>query len=173
MAYDIVTGGEAVGIRSDSACTLPGPELVVLLNNRLEVVGFSIGNDMSSSDLQADNPLYLSQAKVYTGACAIGPRIWLQPGRDTWPELRIQLAIKRGDDTIFSGETSTGRMYRSLPELVDYLGRCNQFPYGVYLLTGSGIPLPDGLSVVSGDEVRIQIEPIGKLVNTAQVVGNH
>jgi 2-dehydro-3-deoxy-D-arabinonate dehydratase len=82
------------------------------------------------------------------------------------------MVIKRGDDTIFGGETSTGRMYRSLPELVDYLGRCNRFPHGVYLLTGSGIPMPDGLSVVSGDEVRIQIDPIGKLVNTAQVVGN-
>jgi fumarylacetoacetate (FAA) hydrolase family protein len=72
MPYDIVTGGEAVGIRSDSQCTLPGPELVALLNNRLEVIGFSIGNDMSSSDLQADNPLYLSQAKVYTGARILG-----------------------------------------------------------------------------------------------------
>ena len=126
---------------------------------------------MSSSDLQADNPLYLSQAKIYTGACAIGPRIWLQPRRETWPELSIQLAIKRGDDTVFSGETSTGRMYRSLPELVDYLGCCNRFPYGVYLLTGSGIPMPDQLSVVPGDEITIVIKPIGNLVNTAQIVG--
>jgi 2-dehydro-3-deoxy-D-arabinonate dehydratase len=169
--YDAVGSGGQVGIRYDAVWSVPEPELVVVLNAHKEVVGFTIGNDMSSRDIEGENPLYLPQAKVYEGACAIGPRIWLQPGRTTWPDLTIELEIKRGDGVVFSGQTSTAAIHRPLAELIDYLGRCKNFPYGVLLFTGTGVVPPDSFTLAEGDVIYVRIDPIGELINTVKVVG--
>lgn len=171
MGYDAVGGGDTVGIRADAVWSVPEPELVVVLNARMEVVGFTIGNDMSSRDIEGENPLYLPQAKVYEAACAVGPRIWLQPGATAWPDLTIKIAIERDGSTVFSGETTTASLHRTLPQLVDYLGRCKRFPYGALLFTGTGVVPPDEFTLAAGDSVRIHIDPIGELVNTVRVVG--
>ncbi|MEP7290955.1 MAG: fumarylacetoacetate hydrolase family protein [Chloroflexota bacterium] len=168
---EVVGLGEAVGIRSDASWSVPEPELVVVLNAHLEVVGFTIGNDMSSRDIEGENPLYLPQAKNYERACALGPRIWLQPGATTWPDVAIDLKIERGGQVVFSGATSTTEIHRPLSELIDYLGRCKRFPRGVLLFTGTGIVPPDSFTLLEGDTVRIRIDPIGELVNTVRVVG--
>jgi 2-dehydro-3-deoxy-D-arabinonate dehydratase len=171
MGYDAVGSGHPVGIRYDATWSVPEPELVVVLNARMEVVGFTIGNDMSSRDIEGENPLYLPQAKVYDDACAIGPRIWLQPGATVWPDVKIEIKIERSGQIAFSGETSTASIHRPLTELVEYLGRCKRFLYGAMLFTGTGIVPPDSFSLAAGDIVRIHIDPIGELVNTVRVVG--
>jgi 2-dehydro-3-deoxy-D-arabinonate dehydratase len=170
MGYDVVDLGEPVGIRYDATWSVPEPELVVVLNSHLEVVGFTIGNDMSSRDIEGENPLYLPQAKVYDGACAIGPRIWLLPGATQWPDLNIELQIERSGESIFSDAVSTSSLHRSLGDLVDHLGRCKRFPKGVFLFTGTGIVPPDSFTLEAGDTVRIRIDPIGELINTVRVV---
>lgn len=169
--YDVVGVGESVGIRRDARWSVPEPELVVVLNAHLEVVGFTIGNDMSSRDIEGENPLYLPQAKVYEGACALGPRLWLQPGATQWPDVDIELTIERGGALVFSGQTSTAALHRSLSELVEYLGRAKRFPYGAFLFTGTGIVPPDTFTLAEGDVVRVRIEPIGELVNPVRLVG--
>src|SRR5512139_1943679 len=114
-----------------------------MLNPALEVVGMTIGNDMSSRDIEGANPLYLPQAKVYTASCALGPGIVLG-ARDAWPAAAIHLSIERADQVVFAGEVHTDLIRRSVAELRDYLGRCNTYPDGVVLLTGTGIvPPPD------------------------------
>lgn len=170
MGHEIVSAGEAVGIRYDATWSVPEPELVILFNSRLEVIGFSVGNDLSSRDIEGANPLYLPQAKVYESACALGPRIWLQPGTDAWPQTEIRIAIERGDSVAFSGQTSTANLNRTLPTLVDYLGRCQRFPFGVGLFTGTGVVPSDDFTLLAGDVVRITIPPIGELVNTVKVI---
>jgi 2-dehydro-3-deoxy-D-arabinonate dehydratase len=170
-AEDVVELNKPVGIRFDARWSVPEPELVVVVNARMEVVGFTIGNDMSSRDIEGENPLYLPQAKNYERACALGPRLWLQPGATAWPDVEIALNIERGGSSVFSGQTSTASLKRSLSELVDYLGRCKRFPRGAMLFTGTGIVPPDDFTLLEGDTVRIRIDPIGELVNTVCVVG--
>ena len=172
IGSDVVGSGETVGIRSDSNWTVPEPELVVVLNARMEVVGFTIGNDMSSRDIEGENPLYLPQAKTYSRSCAIGPRLWLQPGVTEWPDVTIHLNIHRAGQIAFKGETSTRAIHRPLPELIDYLGRAKEFRRGVFLFTGTGIVPPDEFKLQAGDEIHIAIDPIGELVNRAQIVGH-
>jgi 2-dehydro-3-deoxy-D-arabinonate dehydratase len=171
MGYDAVGERQPVGIRYDAVWSVPEPELVVVLNSYMEVIGFTIGNDMSSRDIEGENPLYLPQAKVYESACALGSRIWLQPGCKTWPDLKIEIKIERGGAVVFDGETTTESIHRPLSELVEYLGRCKRFKYGAMLFTGTGIVPPDNFTLVDGDTVRIRIDPIGELVNTVRVVG--
>jgi 2-dehydro-3-deoxy-D-arabinonate dehydratase len=171
MGYDAVGTNQPVGIRYDASWSVPEPELVVVLNADLEVIGFTIGNDMSSRDIEGTNPLYLPQAKVYEGSCALGPRLWLQPGRTTWPDVKIEMRIERGGQIVFDGATSTAAIHRPLSELIDYLGRCKRFPCGVMLFTGAGIVPSDTFALAEGDTVRIRIDPIGELVNTVRVVG--
>ncbi|MBX3081453.1 MAG: fumarylacetoacetate hydrolase family protein [Anaerolineae bacterium] len=171
MGYDALGMGQPVGIRFDARWSVPEPELVVVMNAHMEVVGFTIGNDMSSRDIEGENPLYLPQAKVYEASCALGPRIWLQPGRTTWPEAKIEMEIERAGKVVFGGETSTAAIHRPLAELIEYLGRCKRFPYGAMLFTGTGIVPPDDFGLAEGDQVRIRIDPIGELVNTVRVVG--
>jgi 2-dehydro-3-deoxy-D-arabinonate dehydratase len=171
LGQQVVGPGEAVGIRFDAKWSVPEPELVVVLNNLLEVVGFTAGNDMSSRDIEGENPLYLPQAKIYTHSCAIGPRIWLQPGAFQWPALAIQLKIQRDTSLVFEGTTSSEYMRRSLPELVDFLGRCKSFPDGAFLFSGTGIIPPADFSLRADDQVMIAIDQIGELGNTVQVVG--
>lgn len=171
VGYETISSGDAVGIRYDATWSVPEPELTVLFNAYHEVVGFTIGNDMSSRDIEGSNPLYLPQAKVYQDACALGPRIWLQPNAAAFPQQDIQIEIMRGGAAVFSGATNTERLHRTLPELSDYLGRCKQFAYGVLLMTGTGIVPPDDFTLNAGDVIRITIEPMGELVNTVHVVG--
>lgn len=172
IGYEAVASGESVGIRYDATWSVPEPELTVVFNARKEVIGFTIGNDMSSRDIEGANPLYLPQAKVYDNACAIGPRIWLQPDASSFPQQEIHIRIERNGQIGFSGNTNTGQLHRRLPELADYLGRCKAFPYGVLLMTGTGVVPPDEFTLQAGDVISIKIEPIGELVNTVQVVGH-
>jgi 2-dehydro-3-deoxy-D-arabinonate dehydratase len=171
LGQDVVGPGEPVGIRFDARWSVPEPELVVVLNNRLEVVGFTAGNDMSARDIEGENPLYLPQAKIYTRSCAIGPRIWLQPAASHWPPLAIQLKIQRNTSLVFEGATSTSYIRRALPELVDFLGRCKSFPDGAFLFTGTGIIPPSDFTLQADDQVMVVIDQIGELSNPVQVIG--
>jgi 2-dehydro-3-deoxy-D-arabinonate dehydratase len=156
--------GEAVNIRSDSAWDVPEPELAVVCNSRLEVVGYTIGNDVSSRSIEGENPLYLPQAKVFDGCCALGPAIAL--AWDYSPsDRKISLEIRRRDSVVFSGETSTSAMRRTIPELLAYLGRDQRFEAGCVLLTGTGVVPPPDLTLEDGDVVSIRIDGLGELVN--------
>jgi 2-dehydro-3-deoxy-D-arabinonate dehydratase len=157
--------GSPIRVRRDSKWTVPEPELALVLNPSLELVGFTIGNDVSARDVEGENPLYLPQAKVYDGCCALGPAITLVSGMPERAQIGITLEIERGGTVAFKGETSIARMARRFEELVDWLGRDNTFPRGVILLTGTGIVPPDDFSLKDGDIVRITIDGIGTLSN--------
>jgi 2-dehydro-3-deoxy-D-arabinonate dehydratase len=158
-----------VGIRADAQWSVPEPELAVVINPAMEVVGFTVGNDMSSRDIEGENPLYLPQAKVYRASCSLGPGIVLNP-TNQWPPATIQLSIERGGSLAFQGEVHTARIKRRIEELVSYLGRSAEFPDGVVLLTGTGVVPPADFTLQAGDLVTIQIEGIGRLQNTVKVV---
>jgi 2-dehydro-3-deoxy-D-arabinonate dehydratase len=162
--HRVVGPGTAVHIRSDSKWNVPEPELALVVTPGGRLIGYTIGNDMSSRDIEGENPLYLPQAKVYTRACALGPCI-LVTGDTLRPETLISLNILRGDEVVFSGETPLSQMKRSPFSLIEYLFLENSFPSGVVLLTGTGIVPPDSFTLAQGDEVRIAIEGIGTLVN--------
>ncbi len=156
--------GQAVRIRSDASWNVPEPELTLAVTSSGHIVGYTIGNDMSSRDIEGENPLYLPQAKVYDASCGLGPGILVTPeplGQDT----EIALRIVRAGATAFEGKTTLAAMKRAPEELVRYLYRDNRFPAGSLLLTGTGIVPPDDFTLASGDEVSITIEPIGTLVN--------
>jgi 2-dehydro-3-deoxy-D-arabinonate dehydratase len=129
-----------------------------------EVFGFTIGNDMSSRDIEGENPLYLPQAKVYDRSAALGPCLVIT---DTLPNAQtiIAIEIRRNREKVFSGETSVGQIKRPLRSLAEWLYRENAFPRGSYLMTGTGIVPPDSFTLQSGDEIRITIEPVGTLIN--------
>jgi len=156
--------GQAVYIRSDSSWDVPEPELAVICNSRVEVVGYTIGNDMSSRSIEGENPLYLPQAKVFDGCCALGPAVAL-----AWDfsssDRKIELDIRRNASIIYRSETSTSSMRRSILDLVDYLGRDQRFEAGCVLLTGTGIVPPSDFTLQDGDEVSIRIDGIGLLEN--------
>ena len=157
--------GETVCIRRDARWNVPEPELTLAVTSSGAIVGYTIGNDMSSRDIEGENPLYLPQAKVYDGSCGLGPAIYVTP--DPLPsDTEIRIAIRRAGVVMFSGATSLAAMKRTPRELVDYLFRDNSFPNGCLLLTGTGIVPPDDFTLAAGDEVTIVIEPIGTLVNT-------
>jgi 2-dehydro-3-deoxy-D-arabinonate dehydratase len=166
---DVVGHLGEVGIRHDASWSVPEPELGIVLNPALEVVGFTVGNDMSSRDIEGENPLYLPQAKVYTASCALGPGILLSSSR-TWLDTAIRMRIMRDRQIAFEGETHTNRIRRSVTELIDCLGACNTFPNGVVLLTGTGIIPPAEFTLQAGDIVHITIDGIGTLTNTVKVV---
>jgi len=156
--------GEAVFIRSDSTWDVPEPELAVICNSRMEVVGYTIGNDISSRSIEGENPLYLPQAKVFDGCCALGPAVAL--AWDFSPaDRKVELEIRRNGTVEFRSATSTSALRRSIPELVDYLGRDQRFEAGCILLTGTGIVPPADFSLRDGDEVAIRIDGIGLLEN--------
>lgn len=155
---------DSVGIRADSSWNVPEPELGLVLNPAMEMLGFTIGNDMSSRDIEGANPLYLPQAKVYTASCALGPGILLAPSTE-WPDTTIHLVISRDGAEVFSGSVSTDQIKRKIPELLDYLGRSNSFPSGVMLLTGAGIVPPADFTLQPEDIVSIRIDGIGTLSN--------
>jgi 2-dehydro-3-deoxy-D-arabinonate dehydratase len=156
--------GQAVRIRKDSAWNVPEPELTLAINARGAIVGYTIGNDMSSRDIEGENPLYLPQAKVYDGSCALGPGILVTD--DPLPTTtEIRLSITRGGASCFEGSTSLSELKRRPRELVDYLFRASSFPAGCFLMTGTGIVPPAPFSLEPGDEIAITIEPIGTLTN--------
>jgi 2-dehydro-3-deoxy-D-arabinonate dehydratase len=161
---------DQVGIRADAHWNVPEPELGLVLNPAMEMVGFTVGNDMSSRDIEGANPLYLPQAKVYTASCGLGgPGIALNPA-DEWPDTHLRITISRDNQEAFSGEIHTRQIKRDLLELVTYLGRSNTFPDGVILLTGTGIVPGGDFTLRAGDIVRITIDGIGMLQNTVRVV---
>ncbi len=162
--YRVRGSGDPVRIRADSAWNVPEPELTLVVNTRGAIVGYTIGNDMSSRDIEGENPLYLPQAKVYDGSCAIGPAMLLTKG-PLPSETEIRLVIRRDGVTVFEGATTLASMKRSPETLVEYLFRENSFPHGCLVLTGTGVVPPDAFTLASGDQIAITIEPIGTLVN--------
>jgi 2-dehydro-3-deoxy-D-arabinonate dehydratase len=159
--------GQKVTIRADSSWDVPEPELAVVCNSRGEVIGYTIGNDVSSRSIEGENPLYLPQAKVYDGSCSLGPAIALAWDFDP-ADKTIGLEIRRGGSLLFESETSTAALRRSIPELVEYLYRHQRFKSGCILLTGTGIVPPREFTLEPGDEVTIRIEGIGVLHNEVE-----
>ena len=170
LAEKVVGTGETVGIRRDAKWNVPEPELALVLNSHGKIVGHTIGNDMSSRDLEGENLLYLPQAKIYRHSCALGP--WLQLGATEAEarEWKIRMEIRREDKNVFAGETSVGQIKRRFEELAGYLFRSQVFPHGAVLLTGTGIVPPDTFTLREQDEIRIEITGIGALRNTVAVV---
>jgi 2-dehydro-3-deoxy-D-arabinonate dehydratase len=168
-AYRVVGHADAVHIRRDSKWNVPEPELALVISPQLKLVGFTIGNDMSSRDIEGENPLYLPQAKFYDRSCAVGPCITLvdqMPGAD---ETVIRLVIERAGKPVFDGSTKVSAMKRSFQELIDWLGRETSFPNGAILLTGTGVVPPDDFTLAEGDIVHIDIAGIGRLTNPVRM----
>ena len=157
--------GSAVAIRGDSTWDVPEPELVLAINRIGEIIGYSIGNDVSSRSIEGENPLYLPQAKVYSRCAGLGPSITLTWETGDIKHREIRLIIRRGGDVAFEGETSTDQIHRSFADLVDYLRRHQDFPEGVFLMTGTGIVPGSDFTLEEGDEVEIRIEGLGSLAN--------
>ena len=156
--------GAAVRIRDDARWSVPEPELTLVINPKGRIIGYSIGNDMSSRDIEGENPLYLPQAKVYDGSCAIGPCILLSP--DPLPlSTEIKLEITRGGELVFADSTTLAALKRDPQELVEYLYREITFPHGAFLMTGTGIVPADDFSLDHEDVIRISIDGIGTLEN--------
>ena len=156
--------GQRVHIRRDAKWSVPEPELTVLLDAHGRIVGYTVGNDMSSRDIEGENPLYLPQAKVYDRSCALGPCILVSPeALPTTTPIRIE--IVRAGASAFSAATTLAELKREPATLVEYLFRDNMFPFGTFLMTGTGIVPPDSFSLASGDRIRITIDPIGTLEN--------
>jgi 2-dehydro-3-deoxy-D-arabinonate dehydratase len=170
IAEKVVSTGAPVGIRKDATWSVPEPELALVMNSRGTVVGHTIGNDMSSRDIEGENLLYLPQAKVYKDSCALGPWIRLGTPEDSVREWVIRITIYRRSAPIFSGETSVGNIKRTFDELGDYLFRSQSFPHGAILLTGTGIVPPDSFTLQEHDVVEIEIPEIGVLRNSVIVV---
>jgi 2-dehydro-3-deoxy-D-arabinonate dehydratase len=156
--------GEPIGVRSDSAWNVPEPEIAIVLGERCEPAGLTIANDVSSRAIEGENPLYIPQAKIFAGACALGPAV-LVP--DDWEApLEIHLRISDADGkALFTGETSSARMRRTFPELVDWLLRANPVPPGSVMLTGTGLVPPDDFTLEPGHVVEIHVPGIGTLTN--------
>ncbi len=169
-AEKVVAPGEPVGIRSDGRWNVPEPELALVFNSRRDLVGFTVGNDMSSRDIEGENLLYLPQAKVYHRSCALGPWIRVGTTEEDARSWKIILVIQRRGQTIFQGETKVANIKRSFSELGEYLFRCQQFPNGAVLLTGTGIVPPDDFTLEANDSVSMEISGIGKLTNPVMVV---
>jgi 2-dehydro-3-deoxy-D-arabinonate dehydratase len=157
------TGG-MVRIRGDAHWSVPEPELTLVVSPAGRIVGYTIGNDMSSRDIEGENPLYLPQAKVYNGSCALGPGI-LVTASPLARSTEIELEILRNDRAEFAGSVELTELKRDPQSLVEYLMRDNSFPSGVFLMTGTGIVPPSTFTLASGDRIRITIEPIGTLEN--------
>jgi 2-dehydro-3-deoxy-D-arabinonate dehydratase len=162
--FRVVGSGQAVRIRRDARWSVPEPELALAVNAAGTIFGYTIGNDMSARDLEGENPLYLPQAKTYDGSCALGPGL-LMSSQPLDPQTAITLSISRAGKTAFAGETALAQLKRTPASLVAYLTRETTFPDGVFLMTGTGIIPPSDFTLQEGDEIRIEIAPIGCLTN--------
>jgi 2-dehydro-3-deoxy-D-arabinonate dehydratase len=159
-----VTGpGEEIAIRGDSTWDVPEPELALAINRDGEVIGYTIGNDMSSRSIEGENPLYLPQAKMYSKCAGLGPVITLTWEMGDIRDRAIRLVIRRGGEVLFDGNTSTSQIHRTFDDLVKYLRCHNEFPHGVFLMTGTGIIPPSEFTLEHGDDVEISIDNIGSL----------
>jgi 2-dehydro-3-deoxy-D-arabinonate dehydratase len=156
--------GQAVRIRKDSTWNVPEPELTLAITSSGKIIGYMIGNDMSSRSIEGENPLYLPQAKTYDGCASIGPCIYVTD-KHLEKDTRIQMTIYREHDKVFEGETTLAQMKRSPEELVSFLYRECSFPFGCYLMTGTGIVPSSDFTLAIRDEIKITINPIGILVN--------
>ncbi|HTS07321.1 MAG TPA: fumarylacetoacetate hydrolase family protein [Candidatus Eisenbacteria bacterium] len=163
-AHRVVGHGGKVAIRDDARWSVPEPELVLLISPGGRITGYAVGNDMSSRDIEGENPLYLPQAKVYDRSCALGPCI-LVADEPLPSSTEIKIEIRRDGTVAFSGATTLKEMKRKPEELVEYLYRANSFPRGCFLLTGTGIVPPDSFTLHNGDEISITIPPVGTLTN--------
>lgn len=166
----VVPPGEPVGIRRDAKWNVPEPELALVLNSRGEVVGCTIGNDMSSRDIEGENLLYLPQAKIYQRSCALGPWITFGVSEKEAREWRVRLQIFRQGQQAFAGETSVSQIKRSFAELAAFLFRSQVFAHGAVLLTGTGVVPPDTFTLEERDEIVIEISGVGTLRNPVVVV---
>lgn len=162
----VVAPGRPMRLRADSRWNVPEPELTLAINSRGEIFGYTIGNDLSSRDIEGENPLYLPQAKVWSHCCALGPGLVVRPALPA--ETAIRLVIRRAGLEVFSGETSLAQMKRTPEQLRDWLWRDNIFPNGAYLLTGTGTVPPDSFTLQSGDLVQIEVEGLGTLSNSIE-----
>lgn len=169
-SHRVAGSGQAVRIRRDARWNVPEPELAPAVNAAGQIIGYTIGNDMSARDIEGESPLYLPQAKVYDQCCGLGPALFVSP--EPLPvETTIHLAILRGGAVVFEDATTLQQLKRTPEEVVGYLFRDNSFPSGCYLLTGTGIVPPDAFTLQADDRIRITIEPIGTLEN--HVVQHH
>jgi 2-dehydro-3-deoxy-D-arabinonate dehydratase len=163
--WRVVGPGGKIRVRKDTRWSVPEPELVLVINDDQQIIGYTLGDDVSSRDIEGENPLYLPQAKVYDGSCALGPAIWInEQAIDLNAE--ISMVVERSGKPVYQGSVSLARIRRGFNELVDYLYREISFPVGAFLLTGTGIVPPNDFTLLSGDLVRIASAPIGELVNT-------
>ena len=159
-----------IGIRYDSDASVPEPEVAIYINKHREIIGYAICNDVTARSIEGENPLYLSQAKIYIGSTAIGPDItpaWLAPAAN---EMSIKAKILRGSALIWEAETSLGALNRTLEDLVNYVFRCQDFPHGLILSTGTGIVPPMDIALAAGDIVEINVAGVGTLSNTVEVI---
>jgi 2-dehydro-3-deoxy-D-arabinonate dehydratase len=170
LPHKVIAGGDAVGIRQDARWSVPEPELALVINSAGRIVGFTIGNDMSSRDIEGENLLYLPQAKIYSRSCAIGPWIVVGPSEQDTRQWTVGLQIRRAEQVVFDGQTNIGQLKRTFDELVEHLFRSQAFPTGAVLLTGAGIVPDDTFTLNAGDAVRITISGIGTLENPVVVV---
>jgi 2-dehydro-3-deoxy-D-arabinonate dehydratase len=162
--------GEPIGVRADSSWDVPEPELAVVADRRGRIVAYSIGNDMSSRSIEGENPLYLPQAKIYRGSCALGPCLVPVAEAPAPAAMEISLAIRRDGAELYRDACSVGDMKRTLPELIDWLWRGQELPLGAVLLSGTSIVPPPELTLRPGDEVAIAISGLGELRNPVELV---
>jgi 2-dehydro-3-deoxy-D-arabinonate dehydratase len=167
-AWRVVAPGGPVRIRRDARWSVPEPEVALMVSPKSEIVGYTIGNDMSSRDIEGENPLYLPQAKFYDGSCALGPAVTLAADLPPLDQVAIRLTITRAGALAFEGSTTLAAMKRTFADLVSWLGRETTFPDGVVLLTGAGVVPPDDFTLAVGDEIVIDVAGIGRLANVVQ-----
>jgi 2-dehydro-3-deoxy-D-arabinonate dehydratase len=165
MRFRVAGPGEEIAVRGDSTWDVPEPECALVINSAGEIVGYTVGNDVSSRSIEGENPLYLPQAKVYDKAAALGPVIALESEIDNPRDLSIELVIRRNGEIGFQGSTSTNQLHRTFEDLVEYLFRDNTHFHGAVLMTGTGIVPPSDFTLEAGDEVSITIDGIGTLTN--------
>lgn len=171
-AYRVSLPGDRVHIRRDARWSVPEPELALVVSPDSRLVGFTIGNDMSSRDIEGENPLYLPQAKMYDHACAVGPWVTLAGAMPDPDATTIRLTIDRDGKAVFEGTTKVSAMKRSFEELIDWLGKEMSFPHGAILLTGTGIVPADDFTLAVGDVVHIDVTGIGRLTNVVHHRGD-
>ncbi|KAB2663200.1 MAG: fumarylacetoacetate hydrolase [Verrucomicrobia bacterium] len=170
MPQKVVGPGAAVGIRADAKWNVPEPELALVLNRRNEIVGYTLGNDMSSRDIEGENLLYLPQAKIYRGGCALGPFVVVGVDEPTVRGWTIGVRIERDGTEVFAGETSVGNIKRGFSELAGWLCRSQEFPDGAILFTGTGVVPGNDFTLAAGDVIHVRISGVGVLTNPVVVV---
>lgn len=165
--YRVVGSNDFVRIRKDSTWDVPEPELTLVVTASGKIVGYTVGNDMSSRSIEGENPLYLPQAKTYDGCAAVGPCVFVTNDALN-PDTTIQLVIKRNGAQVFEGSIAISQMKRTPKELVSFIYKESSFPYGCLVMTGTGIVPTSEFTLKSGDEISISIQGIGTLVNTVR-----